>query len=87
MCPWNAGRFRLCADGAEVACERTSAAAQLRLGPAALGAAYLGGTSLAELGAAGLVEQLRPGALQRASMAFRGVREPFYPGGWAFPLY
>lgn len=52
-----------------------------------LGAAYPGGTSLAELGAAGLVEQLRPGALQRASMAFRGVREPFYPGGWAFPLY
>jgi hypothetical protein len=41
----------------------------------------------AALAAAGLVEELRPGALALASAAFRGEREPWYPGGWAFPLY
>ncbi|HZE40764.1 MAG TPA: sterol carrier protein domain-containing protein, partial [Stackebrandtia sp.] len=53
----------------------------------ALGAAYLGGTTLASLAAAGRVEELSPGALARASVAWRGEREPFYPGAWAFPLY
>lgn len=87
FCPWNTGRFRLQADEDEAGCERTAAPADLRLGSAELGAAYLGGTTLAALAGAGLVEQLRPGALARASTAFRGLREPFYPGGWAFPLY
>jgi hypothetical protein len=33
------------------------------------------------------VEEPRPGALARASAAFRGDREPWHPGGWAFPLF
>jgi hypothetical protein len=53
---------------------------------AELGAAFLGGTTLAAL-ATGLVQELRPGALARASVASRGEREPWYPGGWGFPLY
>jgi len=87
FCPWNTGRHRLRADGDAVTCERTTAPADLRLTPAELGAAFLGGTTLASLAAAGLVRELRPGALALATRAFRGDREPFYPGGWAFPLY
>ncbi|WP_329153966.1 GNAT family N-acetyltransferase [Streptomyces sp. NBC_01456] len=87
FCPWNAGRYRLQADGDAARCERTSAAPDLRLTSAELGAAYLGGTTLTALAGAGLVEELRPGALAHASTAFRGAREPFYPGGWAFPAY
>ncbi|MEV6512898.1 sterol carrier protein domain-containing protein [Streptomyces sp. NPDC051642] len=61
--------------------------ADLRLTAAELGAAFLGGTTLASLAAAGLVEELRAGALARVTAAFRADREPFYPGGWAFPAY
>jgi predicted acetyltransferase len=86
FCPWNTGHHRLSSDGGTVICEPTTAPADLRLTAAELGAAYLGGTSLTTLAAAGLVEELRPGALALASTAFRGDHEPWYPGGWAFPL-
>ncbi|WP_438483560.1 GNAT family N-acetyltransferase [Streptomyces sp. S186] len=87
FCPWNTGRHRLQAEGKSAVCEPTTAPADLRLTTAELGAAFLGGTTLSARSAAGLVEELRPGALSRASAAFRGEREPWYPGGWAFPLY
>ncbi len=87
FCPWNAGRFRLQADGDAASCERTTDPADLQLSAAELGAAFLGGTTLASLAAARLVRELRPGALTRASTAFRGEREPFYPGGPAFPEF
>jgi len=75
FCPWNAGRWRL---GGE-ACERTTEAADLALDTTALAAAYLGGTTLAQLGAAGRVDELSPGALHRASTAFRGALAPWSP--------
>jgi predicted acetyltransferase len=75
FCPWNAGRYRL-AGGA---CERTEADADLALGASALGAAYLGGTTLRELAGAGRVAELRPGALERASAAFAGSVAPWCP--------
>jgi predicted acetyltransferase len=87
FCPWNAGRLRLRADGDDVNCERTSDPADLQLSVAELGAAFLGGTTLASLAAVGLVRELRPGALTRATTAFRAEREPFYPGGPAFPAF
>lgn len=87
FCPWNAGRYSLRADGESVTCERTQARPDLRLTSAELGAAYLGGTTLSSLAAAGRVEELRPGALTAASLAFRGEREPFHPSGWAFPAF
>ncbi|HEX4815022.1 MAG TPA: GNAT family N-acetyltransferase [Nonomuraea sp.] len=87
FCPWNAGRYRLRADGESVTCERTQARPALRLTSAELGAAYLGGTTLASLATAGRVEELRPGAVAAASLAFRGEREPFHPSGWAFPAF
>ena len=75
FCPWNAGRYRLAGGG----CERTDAEPDLALDAAALGAAYLGGTTLRELAAAGRVAELRPGALARASAAFRGDVAPWCP--------
>ena len=79
FCPWNAGRHRLAWDGATAACERTDAAADLALTATDLGAAYLGGTSLAALAAIGRVRELRPGTLARVATAFKGAREPWCP--------
>lgn len=87
FCPWNAGRYRLRADGDTVTCERTQARPDLRLSAAELGAAYLGGTTLSSLAAAGRIDELRPGAVTAASLAFRGEREPFHPSGGAFPAF
>ncbi|MFD5141834.1 GNAT family N-acetyltransferase [Streptomyces sp. NPDC058401] len=78
FCPWNAGRYRLSADGGRVSCERTAAAADLSLTASELGAAYLGGTTLEALARAGRVTELRPGALARCSAAFRCGHEPWY---------
>jgi len=75
LCAWNAGRYRLSADG----CERTRAAADLELDVSSLGAAYLGGTTLRSLAAAGRVRELTPGAVSRASAAFRGEVDPWCP--------
>jgi predicted acetyltransferase len=75
FCPWNAGRYRLAGGG----CEPTDAEPDLALDAAALGAAYLGGTLLADLAAAGRVTELRPGALARASAAFRADVVPWCP--------
>jgi predicted acetyltransferase len=75
FCPWNAGRYRL-AGGR---CEPTDAEPDLALDASALGAAYLGGTLLAELAQAGRVTELRAGALARASAAFRADVAPWCP--------
>ena len=75
FCPWNEGRYRLSGG----ACERTDAAPDLALDVSALGAAYLGGTTLHELAAAGRVQELRSGALARASAALRGDVAPWCP--------
>ncbi|MET7944999.1 GNAT family N-acetyltransferase [Streptomyces sp. NPDC005302] len=87
FCPWNTGRYHLSAEGDNATCERTRARADLRVTSAELGAAYLGGTTLASLAAVGRVEELRPGAAAAASLAFLGDRAPFHPSGWAFPAF
>lgn len=87
FCPWNAGCYRLEADRDSVRCQRTKAAADLRLTSTELGAVHLGGTTLASLAAAGRVEELRPGTLAACSAAFRGEREPVNPTGAGFPCY
>jgi predicted acetyltransferase len=75
FCPWNEGRYRL-AGGT---CEPTTAAPDLALDVADLGAAYLGGVTFHELAEAGRVRELRTGALARASAAFRGDAAPWCP--------
>jgi predicted acetyltransferase len=71
FCPWNEGRWSRVG--------RTSAPADLALGVATLGAAYLGGVGFTALAQGGLVEELTPGALDRADAAFRHGLHPWCP--------
>ncbi|MBV9857722.1 MAG: GNAT family N-acetyltransferase [Streptosporangiaceae bacterium] len=83
----NAGRWRLRAPGPAatasgeqaVTCERTEAPADVALGVRELGAAYLGGTRLGSLAAAGLVTENRPGTLAPLSAALSWDPSPWCP--------
>lgn len=80
--PANTGRLRLVGgpEGAEAT--RTDAAAHLAVTAQALGAAYLGGVSLAALAAAGQVTELVPGTLAPAATAFGWPVAPV--ASWVF---
>ncbi len=80
-CPWNQGRWRLTvpAPGATACCVRTSEPADLIVPVAALGAAYLGGTRLGALAAAGLVTEQRAGPLHALSAALTWDPAPWCP--------
>lgn len=82
LVPDNAGRWHVRGgpDGVEVT--RTAEPAHLAVEIADLGAAYLGGTSLAALAAAGRVTELVPGALLPAATAFSWPVAP--STGWGF---
>jgi predicted acetyltransferase len=82
FCPWNEGRWRLTGDTKGATCVRTSDAADLALSVRELGAAYLGGVSLASLAAAGRVRELRQGALAEASVGFSSAVAPWLPHGF-----
>ncbi|QPP08851.1 GNAT family N-acetyltransferase [Streptomyces bathyalis] len=82
FCPWNEGRWRLSGDAGGATCERTGDAADLALSVRELGEAYLGGTALRTLGAAGRVRELRPGALNAASTAFATDQAPWLSHGF-----
>jgi len=83
LLPANDGRWRLQAggprDGGKPACERSTADADISLPVAALGAAYLGGTRLGALAAAGQVTEHRPGALAELSTAMWSDPAPWSP--------
>ncbi|MQY15109.1 N-acetyltransferase Eis [Streptomyces sp. RB5] len=82
FCPWNEGRWLLSGDAGGADCKRTEEPADLVLSSRELGATYLGGTSLAALAGAGLVTELRPGALAEASTAFGSPVAPWVPHGF-----
>ncbi|MER7620153.1 GNAT family N-acetyltransferase [Streptomyces sp. NPDC126503] len=82
FCPWNEGRWRLTGDTKGAVCVRTSEPADVELSVRELGAAYLGGTSLVSLAAAGRVRELRGGALTEASVAFGSPVAPWLPHGF-----
>jgi len=66
----NAGRWRVRAPALGTGtCQRTSAPADVALPVTTLSAAYLGGSGLGGPAAAGLVNELRPGALAELSAA------------------
>ncbi len=75
FCAWNEGIWTL-ADGVA---KRSSRRPDLRLDVQALGAAYLGGYSFAELSRAGLVEETSRGGLARADALFASHRAPWCP--------
>lgn len=82
FCPWNEGRWRLTGDAKGAACTRTDDAPDLALSVRELGAAYLGGPTLTALAGAGRIRELRRGALEEASLAFRGDVAPWLPHGF-----
>ncbi|MEU0277863.1 GNAT family N-acetyltransferase [Streptomyces sp. NPDC088551] len=82
FCPWNEGRWRLSGDSKGASCERTADQAELALSVNELGAAYLGGVSLAALARAGRVREIRSGALSEASAAFSSEIAPWLPHGF-----
>jgi len=82
LLPANAGRWRLQCPGpggGAASCERTTAAADVVLPVAALGAGYLGGTRLGALAAAGLVSERKDGTLARLSAAMYSDPAPWCP--------
>ncbi len=95
LCGWNQGRWRLTAGGPggrapaghaggqppgfAARCEPSTAAADIALPVSALGAAYLGGTRLGALAAAGQAAELRPGTLAALSAAMSWDPAPWCP--------
>jgi predicted acetyltransferase len=88
--PSNAGRWRLTTTGETDAgagagcglaasCVPATSAADVALDVTELGAAYLGGTRLGALAAAGLVAELRPGAIRQLSAAMSWDPAPWCP--------
>jgi predicted acetyltransferase len=75
VCPWNEGRWLLENDRAE----RTDEAAEIALDVDALGSAYLGAVSFAELRNALRLEELQPGAVERADALFAWRPLPWCP--------
>jgi predicted acetyltransferase len=82
FCPWNAGRWRLegSPDGGQLT--RITSECDVRLDSVCLAAVYLGGFSFVELGRAGKVQELRPGALARADALFRIPTAPWTAGAY-----
>jgi len=86
--PSNVGRWRLTATGGADAahgwgltatCGPATGPADLALDVRELGAAYLGGTPLTTLAGAGLVTELRPGAVRQLSTAMSWQPAPWCP--------
>lgn len=76
--PAGSGRYRLEGGPDGATCIRDDGAtADLRLGVADLGAAYLGGVSFTLLAAGGRVDELTQGAAARADALFRTDRAPY----------
>ncbi|MGW2382973.1 GNAT family N-acetyltransferase [Streptomyces sp. NPDC001658] len=82
FCPWNARRWRLSGDSKGASCAPTTDPADLALSVRELGAAYLGGMSLASLAAAGRVREVRQGALAEAAVGFGSAVTPWLPHGF-----
>jgi predicted acetyltransferase len=74
--PTNTGRWRLIGTADSAHSESTVDEPDLACDIRALGAAYLGGTSLDALARAGRVREVRPGTLATASVAFGWHRVP-----------
>ena len=75
FCPWNEGRWKL--EGGKAV--RTEDAADIALDVDALGSAYLGAVSFAELRDALRVDEVVPGAIARADAVFGWRPFPWCP--------
>jgi predicted acetyltransferase len=77
---YGAGRFVLSADESDVTCAPTSEQPDLRINQRAIAAAYFGGYRLHQL--THLVEELTPGALDRADLMFSTPLPPWNQTGF-----
>ncbi|WP_078325885.1 GNAT family N-acetyltransferase [Mycobacteroides salmoniphilum] len=77
--PENSGRYRLRGSLTDANCEITTEDADIALTVRDLGSVYMGGVSLQALARAGLVTELRAGAVQRAAIAFGWPVAPSAP--------
>jgi predicted acetyltransferase len=79
FCRWNSGRWLLDGGPDGASCSRAPAAAgpELAVDAATLGSLYLGGTAPGPLARAGLIRELVPGALNRASAMLAQPDAPF----------
>jgi predicted acetyltransferase len=75
FCPWNEGTWRLAGGVAG----RSAARPDLRLDVRELGSAYLGAISFRQLAQGGTIEELTPGAIDRADRVFRHGLAPWCP--------
>lgn len=75
-CPWNQGRWHLEVGPEGATCQRTNSEPDLLLNIATLGSIYLGGVSLGPLAKAGLIHELVPEALTRATAMLTGNQAP-----------
>jgi predicted acetyltransferase len=79
---YGAGRFVLEADESGSSCAATGEAAELRVSQRALASCYLGGHRLRQRAFAGDVEELVPGALERADLMFSAPVAPHNQTGF-----
>jgi predicted acetyltransferase len=79
---WAAGRWALEVDAGGATCRRTTESAELTLPVQTLSAAYLGGTRLRTLAAAGLLDEHATGALDRADALLGPLEQP-----WALTFF
>jgi predicted acetyltransferase len=82
LCSGNAGRWRLQGGPDGASCTRTDRRPDLGLDVRELGSAYLAGSTLSGLAAAGLITVHDPAALHRAAVAFSWPVAPYCP--WTF---
>jgi predicted acetyltransferase len=84
FCPWNTGRWLLDGGPEGASCSRATpgTAPELALDAATLGSLYLGGTAPGPLARAGLIRELVPGALNRATAMLAQPQAPFSPIGF-----
>jgi predicted acetyltransferase len=79
FCPWNEGRYQLLTDAGRAECRPTRAGSDVVIDAADLAAAYLGGNRFLTLEQAGLLEEVRPGAVARLDALFKTDRAPWCP--------
>ncbi|HYX75942.1 MAG TPA: sterol carrier protein domain-containing protein, partial [Gaiellaceae bacterium] len=75
FCSWNQARWRVANGSAD----RTTAPADLALDASALASTYLGGFTFEQLRRARRLEELKPGAVERADELFRTAGQPWSP--------
>ena len=82
VCPWNAARFELEASPEESLCRTTDRDPDLAISVAALASTYLGTVSFTTLSQAGVADEKKAGALERATRLFAVQQPPWTPCGF-----